>query len=121
MNRLIWTFLIATRLRDRLRCPSCSAVGTFKLHAPTKNADGGEVPWRWLCKWCGYYRDKNKSGLLCYPSPSKKCWVFLDDGFDVFPAFKDHANWDLNKRLTPNQVLGTYAANHGTTIWPWRG
>lgn len=103
--RLTWLLLIVTRLRDRLRCPVCSAVGTFKLHAPTKDANGGNVPWRWLCKFCGYYKSSEKSGMLCYPSRSQKCWVFFTDG---------HPD---ELKLTPREALSETLG----TVWPWRG
>lgn len=105
MLRVLWFLLILTRLRDRLRCPICLAVGTFKLHAPTKNARGGNVPWRWLCKFCGYYHDSNKTGMLCYPSASQKCWVFFTD---------DHPD---ELKQTPRDALSDTLG----FVWPWRG
>ena len=42
-------------LRDRLRCPRCRAVGTWKPHGGWLDfADTRKVR-RWLCKWCGLY------------------------------------------------------------------
>lgn len=43
-------------LRDRLRCPYCDAVGTWKPHGGWLDfADQRKVR-RWLCKFCGAYR-----------------------------------------------------------------
>jgi len=171
MNRLLWLFLIVTRLRDRLRCPSCSAVGTYKLHAPVWNTgnwlcvvfghkpcniswEGGSYgqeewkceregcgysyirgslvketvkqirPWRWLCKWCGYYDGPEGKGLLCCPSPTFGCWIF-------------RAQTDAWKGHTPEEAVRTQSAldikaatvtgmrprdeNMMYRPWPWRG
>ena len=42
-------------LRDRLRCPSCGAVGTFKPHGGWLDFEDKRKIRRWLCKWCGVY------------------------------------------------------------------
>lgn len=124
MNRLLWFFLIVTRLRDRLRCPNCEAVGTYKLHAPGPR-------WRWLCKYCGYYRDKDGK-RWCVPSPTFGCWIFADqkEGFkghtpkycveirsqiDWNAAFQEGMLVLPTVSNTPDSVLQTY------TVWPWRG
>lgn len=103
MNRLLWLFLIVTRLRDRLRCPACGAVGTYKLHAACKGNRGQDVPWRWLCKFCGYYKSSEKSGFLCYPSGKDRVWAFLDDAEKL---------GDTDTR-TPKEIIHP--------VWPWRG
>lgn len=42
-------------VRDRLRCPCCKAIGTWKPHGGFfDSSDTYRVP-RWLCKWCGLY------------------------------------------------------------------
>lgn len=117
MNRLIWLFLIVTRLRDRLRCPNCKAVGTYKLHAPGPGYPQG-VPWRWLCKWCGWYRDEDKSGLLCYPSSSKKCWVFYLDKHEENLIVSEFYTM---KPRPPAEVLEVYNELAYSNVWPWRG
>jgi hypothetical protein len=105
VKRLIWMFLIVTRLRDRLRCPVCSAVGTYKLHAPTRGTRGAPVPWRWLCKFCGYYSSGARSGMLCYPSKAERCWVFYGE------------NYPDTDRRTPQIALREALGD----VWPWRG
>ena len=42
-------------LRDRLRCPECRAVGTWKPHGGWLDRGSRESGRRWLCKWCGLY------------------------------------------------------------------
>jgi len=61
-------FYLLTRyigLRDRLRCPLCKKVGTWKPHKP---------PRRWLCKWCGAYVDVKRYGVAA-PCAIKKVWM----------------------------------------------
>ena len=98
MKPIIWLFLIVTRLRNRLRCPACGAVGTYKLHAR-----GNGRPFRWLCKWCGYYKGPEGIGLLCAPSITNKCWVFKEE-YSLLPG------------KTPAEII----KEHGN-FWPWRG
>lgn len=59
----VWSRLIG--MRDRLRCPCCRKVGTWKPHRP---------PRRWLCKWCGYYVDI-KGDAWAYPCSKQKVWM----------------------------------------------
>lgn len=76
-------------LRSRLKCPSCGAIGTWKPHAPGPTLDGAsQRPWRWLCKWCGYYDGPEGKGRLCYPSTVKGCWAFFSD-----PDAKRDKDW----------------------------
>lgn len=64
-----WVFLHAfwsqPLWRDRLRCPICKKVGTFKPH---------HDPLRWLCKWCGYFEDPDRIGIA-FPCLKKKVWM----------------------------------------------
>ncbi len=53
-------------IRDRLRCPACGKVGTWKPH---------RQPRRWLCKWCGTYNDKEGRYGRCAPCKKKKVWM----------------------------------------------
>jgi hypothetical protein len=102
-----WMMIVG--LRDRLRCPQCKAVGTWKPH-------GGWMDWedrrgrkhrRWLCKWCGYYEGMEGKGHLCYPSKLKGCWAFFSD-----PYAKD----DRDQRV-PEEIRLREFPN----VWPWRG
>ena len=123
MNRLIWLFLIATRLRDRLRCPNCGAVGTYKLHAPPPK-------WRWLCKYCGYYRDKD-GVRACVPSPTFGCWIFADqeEGFKgktpkTTVEHQSAMDWTVagsqGKLRLQTVTNGPYEVQT-YHVWPWRG
>lgn len=42
-------------MRDRLRCPKCKAVGTWKPHGGWLDHDDARKVRRWMCKWCGHY------------------------------------------------------------------
>ena len=47
-------------LRNRLRCPCCKSVGTWKPHGgrfdlSNGRFENGSAVKRWLCKWCGLY------------------------------------------------------------------
>ena len=63
-------------LRDRLRCPICKKVGTWKPHRP---------PRRWLCKWCGYYEDSGRTGLA-RPCKKKRVWMLKPIKRGLTPA-----------------------------------
>lgn len=103
--RLLWLVLILTRLRDRMRCPKCKAVGTYKLHAPCKGDQGQKRPWRWLCKWCGFYKAEDGRGFLCYPSKSREVWAFFSDNLI---GDRKETPYVLFQRKMP-------------WVWPWRG
>lgn len=60
-------------LRDRLRCPQCKAVGTWKPHGGLLDFEDVRKIRRWLCKWCGYYLGP-EGELLCFPDARKRCW-----------------------------------------------
>lgn len=63
-------------LRNRLRCPSCDSVGTYKPHGGMfDRGDKRGVP-RWLCKWCGYYRAHDGNGRICVIDTERKVWAF---------------------------------------------
>lgn len=101
--RILELLFSLTGIRDRLRCPCCAAVGTYKPHASCLDGRGNRRPWRWLCKFCGYYRGPEGTGFLCYPSKSQKGWVFFTDNHP-----------DEDKR-TPRDIL------RDRDVWPWRG
>jgi len=119
MKRLLWLFLIVTRLRDRLRCPECKAVGTYKLHAP-----GNGRPWRWLCKWCGYYDGPEGRGLLCCPSPTFGCWIFRSqaDGFKgMTPEAALLISAGKERRKYRDENPDAPIPDIHYSPWPWRG
>lgn len=89
-------------LRDRLRCPECGAVGTWKPHGAWLDRRDerklardpkfkGEVRHhvrRWLCKWCGWYVG---------PEGVQRCVVE--------PGVAWALPWDYPDGTTPEQVL----------------
>lgn len=130
MNWIIWLFLIVTRLRDRLRCPRCGAVGTYKLHTPVTYPECVPgPPWRWLCKYCGYYRDSDGE-RNCRPSPDLGCWIFADQKEGI----KGNTPWEMvywQGKLDKEEAdeTGTVelpvkienSAKIKIQVWPWRG
>jgi hypothetical protein len=80
-------------LRDRLRCPKCRKVGTWKPHGGWLDFDDTRGARRWLCKWCGHYVG---------PEGVRTAGVDFDKGC-----------WDLGATYTP--------ATAGMNCDPWKG
>jgi hypothetical protein len=90
-------------MRDRLRCPMCSAVGTYKPHGGWFDSSDKRKVRRWMCKWCGFYRGPEPLTRVV-PSRVAGCWVLLAD--------EPNGN-------TPQEIVeGHYGAGR---VWPWRG
>lgn len=105
LTPFIHEFVSALRfidLRDRLRCPECRSVGTWKPHGgwfdkqPKLSLTGPQPRYtrRWMCKWCGYY-----------VGPESESRVHLGDRV-----------WELGEGSTPEKYLLMH-----TRAWPWRG
>lgn len=96
-------------LRDRLRCPKCRAVGTWKPHGGWWDRwhDGDRPARRWMCKWCGYYIGPEGTPAV-FPDPARGWWTL------PYPLDPD-APPEPGK--TPSVVL----AEHLGSTWPWRG
>lgn len=89
-------------LRDRLRCPSCKAIGTWKPHGGWLDKPSGKR--RWLCKFCGYYIGP-EGYLLAYPSDKTEAW-------EIGSSYM----------FRPQQVLNNfYWYQRHMDVWPWRG
>lgn len=87
-------------LRDRLRCPSCKKVGTWKPHGGWFDFEDERKVRRWLCKWCGYYI--GPEGVL-------KC------SFDACSQ-----RWQLPD--VPRMIVPHIPAENGFVVCdPWRG
>jgi hypothetical protein len=87
---------------NRLRCPRCGAVGTWKPREPVRDERSGAMrPFRWLCKWCGYYDG---------PEGQKQCCV---DTVDRVWKFSEEAD----THLTPRRAVRQSAISNA---WPWR-
>ena len=67
-------------IRDRLRCPNCKAVGTYKPHGgwiDVRRGDNAGVR-RWMCKWCGLTRYAGFR-VRAFPSASRGVWLLQGD------------------------------------------
>jgi hypothetical protein len=111
-------FLMLIGLRDRLRCPKCKAIGTWKPHGGwcdriydwwTSNralaaafAAGAKYATdrRWVCKYCGHVRCW-EGELQAYPHSKTLVWAKRDE----------------HSLPTPKEAV---EANCGKA-WPWRG
>lgn len=88
-------------LRDRLRCPRCRAVGTWKPHGGLLDrfVGGDRRPVRrWMCKYCGLY--------------------FGPEGQQQVRVNREAGYWDFEpagSEQTPQEILAT------TKTWPWTG
>ena len=86
-------------IRDRLRCPKCKAVGTWKPHggwldnfvawkwnfaAMLPAGVGVLTARRWVCKYCGYVRNKDGE-FQAYPNSVKKVWYQKDENSTPTP------------------------------------
>lgn len=93
-------------MRDRLRCPACFAVGTWKPHGFWSARRSGDRPVaRWLCKCCGRYEG---------PEGVWTGWVCPVAGVWRLPRPVDPtAPEDLP--ATPKQLL------KAAKVWPWVG
>jgi rubredoxin len=89
-------------LRDRLRCPSCHAVGTFKPHGSIIDREDRRRVRRWLCKWCGYYLGP-EGRRVAYCDPVAREWRLPEN---------------TESRTTPSRAI---AGSQIPNAWPWRG
>jgi hypothetical protein len=92
-------------MRDRLRCPHCHKVGTWKPHGgwwDRRHGDTRAVR-RWLCKWCGYYVGP-EGERQAYPSQEHGAWALTEWGFTHEP--------------TPAEAIEEF---YGRPVDPWRG
>ncbi len=93
-----------TGLRDRLRCPSCKAVGTWKMHGSLVER------WiykdiavrRWLCKWCGHYIGP-RGRTVAYLATESMVWALPEPG--------------VEREATPAETLREAMGK----AWPWKG
>lgn len=68
----LWDFSRLLGLRDRLRCPKCRAVGTWKPHGGWLDFEDERKVRRWVCKWCGLYAGpETETKVVLGPT----CWV----------------------------------------------
>lgn len=78
VNPLVHQFWDCTRLigmRDRLRCPVCRAVGTWKPHGGWMDFQDERKVRRWMCKWCGHYIGPEG---VCKVAMGPTCWMLVE-------------------------------------------
>ena len=99
-----WSATQFIGVRDRLRCPKCKAVGTWKPHGSYwfDGEDERGVA-RWLCKWCGHYIGP-EGVQRAVADPAVKAWQLVKD------AGPDSA--------TPQEIINE---SRIPKTWPWRG
>lgn len=101
-----------TGVRDRLRCPVCRAVGTFKMHGSLFD----QWRWkdrkarRWICKWCGYYIGP-EGARLAWPSAITGAWQIRD-------LVEDPRD---EPRPVPADYMPMSASKPGRRVNPWKG
>lgn len=88
---------VSAFVRDRIRCPACRAVGTWKPHG--LGLDENRHVRRWICKWCGFY--VGEDGVKQKIGISRETWV-----------------WDLDSTETPFDAA---ASVFGRPVNPWKG
>ena len=101
LKHQFYDFLRLIGLRDRLRCPYCVGVGTWKPHGGWLDFEDERPVRRWLCKWCGTYIDA--SGLK-FCEVGETCWEIVE---------KDKIIMN-----TPQLVLASEVGHH---VNPWKG
>lgn len=94
-----------TGVRNRMRCPKCHAVGTWKMHGSLleRKIFGDIAVRRCLCKWCGYYTGP-RGRVTAYPDMVEtSAWALPEPGKDRQP--------------TPMEAIKDSLGN----VWPWVG
>ncbi len=105
-----------TGLRDRMRCPNCKAVGTWKMHGTwwERWRFGDIALRRWGCKYCGHWIAKG------WVSPTGQV---RDGRIQAFPLSQGglkvwaYPDPSIEREPTPAEAL---CASMGRT-WPWNG
>lgn len=94
-----------TGIRDRLRCPSCRAVGTWKMHGSwiEHKVYGDIAVRRCLCKWCGYYTGP-RGRVVAYVDMDSRVWATPEP--------------EAERGLTPMEAV---EERMGGRVWPWFG
>jgi hypothetical protein len=87
-------------LRDRLRCPECGAVGTWKPHGGWLDARVSRFARRWMCKWCGHFLAPGLA-LHAFPNIDIGVWMVQRDAGPeqtIYPTPREA----LQKSVIPN-------------------
>lgn len=98
-------------LRDRLRCPTCGSVGTYKPYGALLDRRKPNRPNRcWLCKWCGHYVGPEEI-RRAFPNEEMQSWGLLEE--------MDQEGARDSQLDTPQIVAESYYK--GYKVDPWRG
>lgn len=99
-------------LRDRLRCPHCTAVGTWKPHGGWLDFADERKERRWMCKWCGAYCGPEKHMRQALPNLPERCWTHSEQiGVVATPAVKHTVSYLESAARDPKSWIP----------WPWAG
>lgn len=110
-----WYFLAkATRMRDRMRCPRCTAVGTWKMYGTWWHRwrYGDVALRRWGCKFCGHWLAKGNPHGQAF-NGRIQAFPLSQEGLKVW-AYPDPS---VEREPTPAETL--HAIMDRT--WPWGG
>lgn len=104
-------------VRNRLRCPRCQSVGTWKPHGGWLWQSDKISGKRWLCKYCGLYYGYNYGIRQAFCDPNLGCWRIED-------FYEDKS--DIPVDIIPPAKMVEIGYNisggeSGYTINPWRG
>ena len=98
LKHQLYDFLRLIGLRDRLRCPNCFSVGTWKPHGGWLDFEDERPVRRWLCKWCGFYQDA-KGYNWC--EARKTCWEIFESCPTPPPRRNTPQNLLLESQINP--------------------
>jgi hypothetical protein len=104
-------------LRDRLRCPACKAVGTWKPHGvwSARHFHHDRPVRRWMCKWCGLY--VGPEGIIrVFPDLERGYWAMPRPFDPGSPEEPGPTPADVVAKAMPQRGM-----SEGKTVWPWRG
>lgn len=96
-------------MRDRLRCPKCKSIGTYKPHGGWLDIGDTVDRRRWLCKWCGFFLSVK----------------YVYGEVEVQWCGVGEVSWSLydSRDLVPQNIIEAKCTKVGRigTINPWRG
>ena len=89
----VWHEIVAMSrfvgMRDRLRCPACKSVGTYKPHGAWLDHPSSRFMRRWMCKFCGFYQNAEEGVMKVFPSKQSGCWQLTRHSDPYCPTPKE--------------------------------